>query len=75
MAGNPALPDPARVPPPAGLTRWAPSIALLRTCQRAWQVPDLTAGLVLTTVLVPVGMAYVEAAGLPALLPDDRPGG
>jgi high affinity sulfate transporter 1 len=30
-------------------------------------VPDLVSGLVLTALLVPVGMAYAEAAGLPAI--------
>lgn len=52
---------------PRGIARWTPGLALLRTYQRAWLVPDLTAGLVLTAVLVPVGMAYAEAAGLPAI--------
>jgi high affinity sulfate transporter 1 len=64
MAGDTARPGSARL---QGLTRWAPGVALLRTYRRAWLVPDVTAGLVLTTVLVPVGMAYAEAAGLPAI--------
>ena len=38
-----------------------------RTYQRAWLPSDLVAGLVLTAVLVPVGMGYAEAAGLPAI--------
>jgi hypothetical protein len=33
----------------------------------SWLRSDLVAGLVLTAVLVPVGMGYAEAAGLPAI--------
>ena len=44
-----------------------PGIEMLRTYQRAWLPDDLVAGLVLTAVLVPVGMGYAEAAGLPAI--------
>jgi high affinity sulfate transporter 1 len=40
---------------------------VLRTYERAWLVSDLVAGLVLTAILVPVGMGYAEAAGLPAI--------
>src|SRR5215203_6641561 len=35
--------------------------------QRAWLKKDVTAGIVLTTLLVPQGMAYAELAGLPAI--------
>src|SRR5688572_18875078 len=35
--------------------------------RRAWLVKDLVAGVVLTTLLVPQGMAYAELAGLPAI--------
>ena len=38
-----------------------------RTYQRAWLPKDLVAGLVLTTLLVPQGMAYAELAGLPPI--------
>src|SRR3954447_3484229 len=34
---------------------------------RAWLVKDVTAGVVLTTLLVPQGMAYAELAGLPPI--------
>jgi len=37
----------------------------VRTYQRAWLPKDIVAGLVLTAILVPVGMGYAEAAGLP----------
>jgi high affinity sulfate transporter 1 len=40
---------------------------LVRTYQFSWLVKDLVAGLALTAVLVPVGMGYSEAAGLPAV--------
>jgi hypothetical protein len=36
--------------------------------ERSWLAKDLTAGLVLTALLVPAGMGYAEAAGLPAIL-------
>jgi len=44
-----------------------PGLALLRTYERPWLAKDVVAGLVLTAVLVPVGMGYAEAAGLPAI--------
>ena len=34
---------------------------------RTWLAKDLVAGLVLTALLVPQGMAYAELAGLPAI--------
>ncbi len=40
---------------------------MLRHYRRSWLRSDLVAGLVLTAVLVPVGMGYAEAAGLPAI--------
>ena len=47
--------------------RWAPGIGVLRTYERAWLPKDLAAGLVLTALLVPQGMAYAELSGLPAI--------
>src|SRR6201992_60047 len=35
--------------------------------QRKWLARDVVAGIVLTTLLVPQGMAYAELAGLPAI--------
>ncbi len=52
---------------PRGLRRWIPGLQLLRTYQRSWLINDLSAGLVLTAILVPVGMGYAEAAGLPVI--------
>jgi MFS superfamily sulfate permease-like transporter len=40
---------------------------MLRSYRRAWLMNDIVAGAVLTAVLVPVGMGYAEAAGLPAM--------
>lgn len=62
-AGNPF----ARRAAPRGLARWIPIVAVLRRYERAWLWNDLVAGLVLTAILVPVGMGYAEAAGLPAI--------
>src|SRR6187455_3243249 len=50
-----------------GLLRWLPGLQLLLHYQREWFLSDIYAGFVLTAVLVPVGMAYSEAAGLPAI--------
>lgn len=52
---------------PHGLSRWIPGLAAVRTYQRPWLVKDIMAGLVLTAILVPVGMGYAAAAGLPAI--------
>ena len=50
-----------------GVRHWIPCLTTLRLYERSWLVKDVAAGLVLTAVLVPVGMGYAEAAGLPAL--------
>ena len=47
--------------------RWLPGLQILRRYQAAWLRSDIGAGLVLTAVLVPVGMAYAEASGLPPI--------
>ncbi|MDO8778419.1 MAG: sulfate permease [Burkholderiaceae bacterium] len=51
----------------AGWMRWLPGVLVLRHYQIEWLRHDLVAGLVLTTVLVPVGIAYAVASGLPAI--------
>jgi high affinity sulfate transporter 1 len=53
--------------PPNSIARRLPGLATLRAYERAWLPRDLVAGLVLTAVLVPVGMGYAEASGLPAI--------
>ena len=40
---------------------------MLRSYRRSWLPKDLVAGLILTALLVPQGMAYAELAGLPPI--------
>ena len=54
-------------PPAAGWRRWLPGLQLLRRYPADWWRHDLAAGLVLTTMLVPVGIAYAVASGLPGI--------
>src|SRR4051794_5255785 len=44
-----------------------PGLVTLSTYQTRWLRNDVVAGLVLTALLVPQGMAYAELAGLPAI--------
>lgn len=46
---------------------WIPGLKAVSTYQPAWLPRDVLAGIVLTTLLVPQGMAYAELAGLPAI--------
>ncbi len=48
-------------------SRSLPGISSLATYRRSWLRSDVVAGVVLTTLLVPQGMAYAELAGLPAI--------
>src|SRR5689334_22448520 len=45
-------------------TRWLPGVDMFRQYQAAWLRHDIAAGLVLASMLVPVGIAYAEASGL-----------
>ena len=48
--------------------RWrayVPGLALVTSYRRAWLPKDIVAGLVLSALLVPQGMAYADLAGLP----------
>ena len=47
--------------------RWVPGLQTIRTYQRSWLPRDVVAGIVLTALLVPAGMGYAEASGLPAI--------
>lgn len=47
--------------------RLLPILATLRSYQRDRVLHDIAAGLVLTAILVPVGMSYAAASGLPAI--------
>ena len=51
----------------SGLAKWVPGVTLVRNYQRRWLRDDVVAGLILTALLVPQGMAYAELAGLPAV--------
>lgn len=44
-----------------------PGVRAVRTYRASWLRRDAVAGIVLTTLLVPQGMAYAELAGLPAI--------
>ena len=50
-----------------GWMRWLPGLQMLRRYEVAWLPNDLMAGLVLTTMLVPVGIAYAVASGVPGI--------
>ena len=75
MSGiEPAKPSPPTEPgriahprrPMAG-SGWLPGLQVLRRYEFAWLPHDVIAGLVLTAVLVPVGIAYAVASGLPGI--------
>ncbi|MGB3075538.1 MAG: sulfate permease, partial [Chitinophagales bacterium] len=50
-----------------GWKRWVPGLQTLSSYKTSWLTSDLIAGLVLTTMLVPVGIAYAEASGVPGI--------
>jgi high affinity sulfate transporter 1 len=50
-----------------GVMRWLPGLRVLRDYRAEWLTRDLFAGLALTTMLVPVGIAYAEASGVPGI--------
>jgi len=60
-------------PTNVGLTRrgpladWLPGFGMLREYQLPWLRNDIVAGIVLSTMLVPVGIAYAVASGVPAI--------
>jgi len=64
LPGRVALPTRADQ---GGAWKWLPGLSVLRSYRLGWLRSDLVAGLVLTAVLVPVGMGYAQAAGLPAI--------
>jgi high affinity sulfate transporter 1 len=51
--------------PRSGVASWLPGLWVIRHYRRAWLGADVIAGLVLTGLLVPAGMSYAAAAGLP----------
>lgn len=46
---------------------WFPGLTTLRDYKFEWLRYDVAAGLVMTTMLVPVGIAYAEASGVPGI--------
>jgi high affinity sulfate transporter 1 len=52
---------------PSGWRRWVPALQTLSQYEGSWLRHDIVAGLVMTTMLVPVGIAYAEASGLPGI--------
>ena len=51
----------------ASVLSWLPGLGAVRSYRRQWLAKDVVAGVVLTTLLVPQGMAYAELAGLPPI--------
>jgi high affinity sulfate transporter 1 len=69
---SPAQPEPGRIGrrgghAQTGWSRWLPGLNTLREYQLPWLRHDIMAGLVLTTMLVPVGIAYAVASGVPGI--------
>src|SRR3954464_14422933 len=61
--------DPGRTTD-ANLTRWIrwlPGLKTLRQYESSWLRRDIVAGPVMPTMLVPVGIAYAEASGVPGI--------
>jgi high affinity sulfate transporter 1 len=50
-----------------GWIRWLPGLSTIRRYERSWLRRDLVAGFVMTAMLVPVGIAYAQASGLPGI--------
>src|SRR6266481_7379655 len=50
-----------------GWIRWLPGLLTLRQYQATWLAHDVAAGIVLATMLVPVGIAYAVASGVPGI--------
>ncbi len=49
------------------LMHWLPGLDTLRRYETAWLRHDIVAGMVLAAMLVPVGIAYATASGLPGI--------
>jgi high affinity sulfate transporter 1 len=69
---SPAQTEPGRLARPLtsdirGWRRWLPGLQTARRYELAWLPHDVMAGLVLTTMLVPVGIAYAVASGVPGI--------
>jgi high affinity sulfate transporter 1 len=58
---------PPRAADQTSWSRWLPGLRTLREYEVGWLRHDIVAGLVLTTMLVPVGIAYAVASGVPGI--------
>src|SRR6516164_8795263 len=56
-----------KMPNRMGWLRWLPGLIALREYQASWLIHDIAAGVVLATMLVPVGNAYAVASGVPGI--------
>ena len=54
-----------RSTPSVGWRRWVPGLAAIGQYRLAWLRHDIVAGLALSAVLLPVGIAYAVASGVP----------
>ena len=54
-----------RSTPSVGWRRWIPGLAAIGQYRLAWLRHDIVAGLALSAVLLPVGIAYAVASGVP----------
>lgn len=59
--------SPGRAAQARGWQRWLPGLHTLRHYEIGWLRHDVVAGLALTAMLVPVGIAYAVASGVPAI--------
>ena len=64
---DPLTPDNARPRRASAIARWLPIASWLPAYDRSWLKDDVVAGLALTALLVPQGMAYAQLAGLPPI--------
>jgi len=55
------------MPKPVDVSRWLPGLATLRHYEASWLPHDIVAGIVLATMLVPAGIAYAVASGVPGI--------
>ena len=60
-------PQHLKMPKPVGWIRWLPGLIAFREYQPSWLMHDIAAGVVLATMLVPVGIAYAVASGVPGI--------
>src|SRR5206468_6542036 len=58
----------SKIPPSANRwAKWIPGLQVIQEYQACWLRNDFVAGMVLSTMLIPVGIAYSVASGLPAI--------